>query len=489
MSPTLFAAVDLGASSGRVVAGRVGPDTVELTEAHRFVNEPVRLAGTLHWNIAGLYTEILRGLRFLGRDHGTPVSVGVDSWAVDYGLLDADGALLSAPVHYRDGRTDGVAETINGQLGADALYQRTGLQILPFNTIYQLVAARDTAAYRTADRLLLVPDLIGYWLTGAIGAEVTNASTTQLLDVHDRTWDVDLASSLGLRPELLPSLRQPGDLLGRFRADVAAEVGFDAPVVAVASHDTASAVIGVPAVGDRFAYISCGTWGLAGLELDRPVLSEASREANFTNEAGIDGTVRYLRNVMGLWLLQESVRWWEREGRPADLPTLLADAAGVPAGRTVIEVDDARFLPPGDMPSRIAAYARETGQPVPSAPDEIVRCILDSLALAFRRTIREAMALADHAVDVVHAVGGGARNALLCQLTADATGLPVVAGPVEATALGNLLVQARAAGLVADLADARRLLAATQATVCYEPRPGIDWDSLASRLASTAAKV
>ena len=226
-----------------------------------------------------------------------------------------------------------------------------------------------------------------------------------------------------------------------------------------------------------------------GLELDRPVLSSASREANFTNEAGVDGTIRYLRNVMGLWLLQESVRWWERSGRPADLPTLLADAAGVPAGRTVIDVDDARFLPPGDMPARIAAYARETGQPVPSAPDEVVRCILDSLALAFRHTIRRAVTLADHDVDVVHVVGGGARNALLCQLTADATGLPVVAGPVEATALGNVLVQARAAGLVTDLADARRLLAATQATVRYEPRPGIDWDSLAGRLAPSIAKV
>ncbi|GAA0262829.1 rhamnulokinase family protein [Cryptosporangium japonicum] len=478
-----FAAVDLGASSGRVVAGRVGPGTLELTEAHRFVNEPVRLAGTLHWNVTGLYTEILRGLRFLGRDHGTPVSIGVDSWAVDYGLLDAEGALLGAPVHYRDERTDGVAATVAAEVGAASLYRRTGLQTLPFNTVYQLVAARSSTAYQAASSLLLIPDLIGYWLTGAQGAEVTNASTTQLLDVHRRRWDVELATELRLRPELLPPLRQPGDRLGGLRADVAAEVGFDAPVVAVASHDTASAVIGVPAVGERFAYISCGTWGLAGLELDRPVLTEASRAANFTNEAGIDGSVRYLRNVMGLWLLQESVRWWERAGSGSDLPTLLADAAGVPAGRTVIDVDDARFLPPGDMPSRIAAFAAETGQPVPSAPAEIVRCILDSLALAFRRTIRDAATLASHDVDVVHVVGGGARNALLCQLTSDATGLPVVAGPVEATALGNVLVQARAAGLVRDLGAARELLAATQPTVRYDPRPGIEWDALAARLA------
>ncbi|EXG80760.1 rhamnulokinase [Cryptosporangium arvum] len=478
-----FAAVDLGASSGRVVAGRVGPDTLELTEAHRFVNEPVRLAGTLHWNVTGLYAEILRGLRFLGRDHAVPRSIGVDSWAVDYGLLDAEGALLGAPVHYRDERTEGVAAAVAAEIGAASLYRRTGLQTLPFNTVYQLVAGRKSAAYQAAGALLLIPDLIGYWLTGAQGAEVTNASTTQLLDVHRRSWDVELATDLRLRPELLPPLRQPGDRLGGLREDVAAEVGFDAPVVAVASHDTASAVIGVPAVGDRFAYISCGTWGLAGLELDRPVLSEASREANFTNEAGIDGTVRYLRNVMGLWLLQESVRWWERSGSGSDLPTLLADAAEVPAGRTVIDVDDARFLPPGDMPSRIAAFARETGQPVPATRGEVVRCILDSLALAFRRTIHQASSLASHDVDVVHLVGGGARNALLCRLTADATGLPVVAGPVEATALGNVLVQARAAGVVGDLGEARALLAATQPTVRYDPRPGIDWDTLAARLA------
>ena len=474
----LFAAVDLGASSGRVVAGRVGPQTLELIEVHRFGNEPVRLAGTLHWNLIGLYVEILTGLRVLGRDHGAPVSIGVDSWAVDYGLLDAAGALLSAPVHYRDERTSGVAEAVNAQLGADKLYDRTGLQTLPFNTVYQLVAARRTAAYQAAASLLLIPDLIGFWLAGCLGAEVTNASTTGLLDVRSRSWDTDLARRLGLRPELLPPLRQPGDQLGSLRPDVAAETGIDAPVVAVASHDTASAVIGVPATGKNFGYISCGTWGLAGLELDRPVLSAASRAANFTNEAGIDGTVRYLRNVMGLWLLQESVRWWDRVGLPADLPTLLADAAAVPAGKTVIDVDDPRFLPPGDMPGRIAACARETGQPVPTAPDEVVRCVLDSLALAFRRTLREASDLADKDVDVVHIVGGGARNALLCQLTADACGRPVVAGPVEATALGNILVQARAAGLVGDLRAARRLLAATQPTRRYEPAPGVNWETL-----------
>ncbi|TQS44483.1 rhamnulokinase [Cryptosporangium phraense] len=474
---TAFAAVDLGASSGRVVVGRVGPDALDLHEVHRFANEPVRLAGTLHWDVPALYREALAGLR----QAGPVTSIGVDSWAVDYGLLDDSGALLGAPVHYRDRRTEGVAAAVAERIAPDRLYRRSGLQELPFNTLYQLVAARDTAAYRVAQHLLLIPDLVGFWLTGSIGAEVTNASTTQLLDVHKRVWDRELATELGLRPELLPQLRQPGDRLGNLRADVADEVGYDAPVIAVASHDTASAVIGVPAVDARFAYISCGTWGLAGLELDRPVLTEASRRANFTNEAGIDGTVRYLRNVMGLWLLQESVRWWERSGSRADLPTLLADAAGVPAGRTVIDVDDARFLPPGDMPSRIVAYAEETAQPVPSAPGEVVRCILDSLALAFRRTLRQAVALAGHDADVVHLVGGGARNALLCQLTADATGLPVVAGPVEATALGNVLVQARAAGLLHSLADARELLAATQRTVRYEPRSGVDWEGLTRR--------
>lgn len=452
MSEATFAAVDLGASSGRVMAGRVGPGVLELDEVRRFPNRPVRVNGTLHWDILGLYGNVLDGLR--AAPSGL-ASVGIDSWAVDYGLLDAGGSLLGNPVHYRDSRTDGVMDRVRAELGDDLLYGASGLQFLPFNTIYQLVADDLSGA----STLLLVPDLLAYWLTGEIGAERTNASTTGLLDVRDGTWSRDLLDRLDLPAKILPPLREPGSVIGALRPDVAAETGHGGlRVTAVGSHDTASAVAAVPATTDRFAYISCGTWSLVGVELDAPVLTEASREANFTNEGGVDGTVRYLRNVMGLWLLQECLRAW---GNP-DLPALLAEAGRVPGLRSLIDPDDPEFLPPGDMPSRIAAHCRRRGFPEPAGRAATVRCIMDSLALAHRVTLRRAAALSGVDIEVVHLVGGGSRNDLLCRLTADAAGLPVVAGPVEATALGNVLAQARAHGAVRDLAEARALVAATQ---------------------------
>lgn len=459
-----YAAVDLGASSGRVMVGHVGPDRLELAEAHRFPNRPVRLPEGLRWDILALYGGVLDGLRAAGRVD----SVGIDSWAVDYGLLDADGALLGNPVHYRDARTEGVAEKVWATVPAAELYAATGLQYAPFNTLYQLAAARDSARLAHAKRLLLVPDLISYWLTGLQGTELTNASTTQLVDPTTRDWSYGVAERLGIDLGLFAPLRQPGDSAGVLRDEVLAETGLAGPiaVTAVGSHDTASAVTAVPAGGERFAYICTGTWSLAGLELDAPVLTEESRAANFTNELGLDGTVRYLRNIMGLWLLQECVREW---GSP-DLAALLSAAAEAQPLRSVVDAGDAAFLAPGRMPARIAEACRATGQPVPDSPAGFTRCILDSLALAHRRAVADAMRLADRPVDVVHVVGGGARNALLCQLTADACGLPVVAGPAEAAALGNVLVQARAHGLVGDRAAMRRLLARTQPLTRYEPR-------------------
>ncbi|GAA3441395.1 rhamnulokinase [Planomonospora venezuelensis] len=468
------AAVDLGASSGRVMVGRLGPGTLELTEAHRFANEPVRLGATLHWDILALYAGVLRGLRAAGPVAG----VGIDSWAVDYGLLDASGALLGNPVHYRDARTDGLADRVADKLGRERLYAVTGLQHLPFNTLYQLAAAAGTPQYGLAERLLLIPDLLAYWLTGEVGAEVTNASTTQLYDLHRRTWAAELMTEAGLRPELMAPLREPGTRIGPVRPETG--LPGSPEVVAVASHDTASAVVAVPASGERFAYISCGTWSLVGVELDRPVLSEAGRRANFTNETGVDGTIRYLRNVMGLWLLQESMRAWGLTD-PADL---LRRAADRPAFASVVDVDDPVFMPPGDMPGRIADACRATGQPVPETPAATVRCIVDSLALAHRRAVRQAQELSGRHVEVVHVVGGGARNALLCQLTADACGLPVVAGPVEATALGNVLIQARAAGAAGPgLPELRALVRDTQHLIRYEPRgDSSSWAAAEARL-------
>jgi rhamnulokinase len=465
-----FAAVDLGASSGRVMVASVAPGAVELREVHRFANRPVRLRGTLHWDVLSLWAGVQDGLRIAGRE-GSLAGVGVDSWGVDYGLLDEDGALLANPVHYRDGRTDGVAEQVARSFGPAELYATTGVQVLPFNTVFQLVAARDSRTMREAATALLMPDLFGYWLTGAMNSELTNASTTGLLDVRSRTWSADVAKRLGVRGELFPPVREPGTRLGSVLPAVAADCGIgEVPVFAVGSHDTASAVLGVPARDERFGYISCGTWSLVGVELAAPVTTEAARAANFSNELGVDSTVRFLRNVMGLWLLQESIRTWQRAGHAVDLPRLLDDAAGLPARCCVIDPDRPEFLPPGDMPARVQAECRRTDQPVPRSPAEITRCILDSLAAAYRRRIRQAADLSGAAVEVVHLVGGGARNALLCQLTADACELPVVAGPVEAAAYGNVLVQARAAGVLSgDRTELRALLRAAD-TVTYLPR-------------------
>jgi rhamnulokinase len=448
----------------------VSSDGVALHEVHRFPNRPVTVDGTLHWDVLSLWAGVVDGLRIAGRS-GPLAGIGVDSWAIDYGLLDEDGRLLGNPVHYRDRRTDGVADVVASTIGLDELYATTGVQLLPFNTVFQWVAARDSWAMRNAAHALLVPDLFGYWLTGQLGSELTNASTTGLLDVRSGAWADELFKRLELRSDLLAPIRRPGDEVGRLRPGVAADCGLGSvPVLAVGSHDTASAVLGVPARGERFAYISCGTWSLVGVELDAPVTTAAARAANFSNELGVDATVRFLRNVMGLWLLQESVRTWERDGSPVDLPRLLAEAATLPGRRSVIDPDRPEFLPPGDMPSRLRAECRRAGQPVPETPAEITRCILDSLAAAYRRTVREAAALSGAPVEVVHLVGGGAHNALLCQLTADACELPVVAGPVEAAAYGNVLVQARAAGVVSgDRTELRSLLRGTD-TVTYQPR-------------------
>jgi rhamnulokinase len=469
------------------MVARVGTDRVDLTEAHRFPNRPVRTAGTLHWDVLGLYAGVLDGLRAAGRDAGRLDGIGIDSWAVDYGLLDADGELLGNPMHYRDVAHEAAVQAVHSVTPAEELYRVNGLQHLPFNTVFQLAARRGTPQLEAARRLLLIPDLLAHWLTGAVGAEVTNASTTGLLDASSRQWSEELIDRLHLPRELFPALTTPGDRLGELRDDVLAETGLigPVPVTAVGSHDTASAVVGVPATSDRFAYISCGTWSLVGVELEKPVLSEASRAAGFTNELGVDGTVRYLHNVMGLWLLQECQRTWAASGLPADLTDLLAAAAQVSAFTAVVDADDPALLPPGDMPARIAAACSRAGQTPPQSQAETVRCILDSLALAYRRTVRRAAELSGRDVEVVHVVGGGARNTLLCQLTADACGLPVLAGPVEAAALGNALVQARAGGVLAGgLAEMRALLRTTQDLRLYLPTPGAEtaWQSAEDRL-------
>ena len=481
MTATAFAAADLGASSGRVIQGTLADGRFHLEEAARFANGPLPDGDSIRWDAEALFANIRNGINAALARSGGLASVGVDTWGVDYGRLDAAGKLLEPPFNYRDARTAGVPERFFSGFPAERLYAAAGLQVMPFNTIFQLVADRG---WDEVARILLLPDLFGYWLTGRGVAEVTIASTTGLLDVASRTWSREvsdhLATAYGIPAgRILPDLVEPGTIL----ADSAPGV-LDAvtPVVAVGSHDTASAVAAIPAVGSDFAFISSGTWSLVGLELPEPVLTEDSRRADFTNELGVDGTVRYLKNVMGLWVLSESVRTWRAQGLQVELLDLLAEAARQPGLACVVDIDDERLLPPGDMPARLRTIAAEGGRTLGESPAEIARCIMDSLALAYRRTIRNACRLAGREVRVVHIVGGGSQNRFLCQLTADATGLPVVAGPAEGTALGSLLVQARAMGaLSGDLTELRKVAIASSELVSYTPGGlGIDpalWDA------------
>jgi rhamnulokinase len=478
-----FVAVDLGATSGRVMLGVVRscagsrPPQVELVECGRFANGPVTdQRGALRWDVRALWRGILDGLRSaaeVARERGVEIrGIGVDSWAVDHGFLDAAGDLVADPFCYRDLRTDGTAGEVYRRISFADHYAVNGLQDLPFTTEFQLVAGRGDAEWARADQLLLIPDLIGYWLTGRRVAEVTNASTTGLLDARSRTWSADLLDRLAaVYPELaglrdrLPELVEPGTAVGQLVPEVREATGLgEVPVFAVASHDTASAVAATPLPKTAGAYISSGTWSLVGLELLGPRLTEGSRAANFTNELGLDGTVRYLRNVMGLWVLDECLRAWEESGDPVDRAALLDAAAAEPPSAVLLDVDGDELLAPGDMPRRVADAVVRAGGDSPASRAALARVVLDSLAAAYARVIGEASDLADVEVGVVHVVGGGSQNQLLCRLTAEATGLPVIAGPAEATALGNVLVQARAAGVLGlgqGLADLRGLVVAS----------------------------
>ena len=457
------AAVDLGASSGRVVLANVGPDGMSLREVHRFPNTPVRVRGVLRWDVLALWAGILDGLRAAG-----PLdAVGVDGWGVDYALLDADGELLGDPAHYRDPRTAPAVAAVLADLGGEALYAANGTQLQPFNTMFQLMADRGSARLRAAANAVLIPDLMTYWLSGALGTELTNASTTGLLDPRTRDWAGALARRLDVPIDLFPPLRLAGEIAGTARADTGLDPALQ--VVTVPSHDTASAVAGVPAeASSRFAYVCTGTWALVGVELPEPVMTEAARESNFTNEIGVDGSIRFLRNVTGFWLLQECVRAWRWAGLDVDAAALTRAAADVAPLRAIVDVQEPGFAAPDDMPARVCRAALRTSGVTPSTPAEITRCVIDSMAVAVRHAIADAVRLSGRSVDVVHIVGGGVANALFCQAVADACGRPVIAGPVEAASWGNAIVQARALGIVdGPFADARALIRAAERPVAY----------------------
>ena len=436
------------------MAGRIEDGRIDLEVVHRFPNGVVEVDGHLRWDVARLVTEVQAGLDRLVAVHPEVESIGIDTWGVDYGLLDGNGELLAPPIAYRDDRTAAVIDEVHARVTPEDLFAINGLQFLPFTTLFQLVAEQRGPQWDQATQLALIPDLIAHELTGELRTEATNASTTGLLDICTGDWSTDLLDRLGVPPSLLPAIEAPGAVRGTGPHGL--------PVVTVGSHDTASAVVGVPATAEHLAYVASGTWSLAGVELPAPVLTPEARAANFTNEGGVDGRTRFLRNVGGLWLLQESMRAWGTD----DVLGLVAEAAELPDGGPVIDVDDPAFVSPGDMPRRIAdAAGRRDLTPVATA-----RCIIDSLATAYARTVQEAAALADSTVEVIHVVGGGSANDLLCRRTAALAGVPVVAGPVEATALGNVVVQARAAGaLSGSLGDLRAVIAASVELRRFDP--------------------
>jgi rhamnulokinase len=485
-----LAAVDLGAQSGRVAVGRFDGERLDVTEVHRFENVPVQTRDRLNWDILRLFRNVLDGLRAAARESGRVDAVAVDSWAVDFGLLDAKGRLVQNPVHYRDVRRARAMEGVLARLPARELYERTGIQLMPINTIFELgaMAAERDPALDVADSLLMIPDLLQYWLCGSRTSEFTNATTTQFFDPRAGGWATDLLERLDVPARLLPEVVQPGTKLAPLSGPVADETRLgDADVVAVATHDTGSAVAAVPFRRPDSIFISAGTWSLVGLEVQAPVIDDAAFAANLTNEGGVGDTFRLLRNVTGLWLLHECRRVWALEGRGHSFEELLALAEDAPALRSFIDPNDPVFAEPGDMPARVRAFCVHTGQEEPGGQGAVVRCILESLALKHAEAIDSVTSVGGVSPREVHVVGGGARNELLCRWTAAASGLPVLAGPEEATLLGNLLVQAMSLGEVGSLAEGREVVRASVAPVVYEPEEGATWREARERFAEAVA--
>jgi rhamnulokinase len=487
-----MAAVDLGAQSGRIALGRLDGERLSVVTVHRFPNAPVRVEGRLHWDILRLYDGVLEGLRAARREASGHIdSVGIDTWGVDFALLDRAGRLLQNPVHHRDDRSAKGMAFVLERVSARDLYARTGIQLMPINTVFQLGAmvAEEDPALEAADGLLLVPDLLHYWLSGTRSCEFTNATTTACLDPAAGTWASELLAAIGVPRRLFPEVVPPGTPLGTVRDDVAEQTRLGGTqVIAPATHDTGSAVAAVPFRRPGAAYISAGTWSLVGVELASALVDERTFAANLTNEGGVGGTFRLLRNVTGLWLLDQCRLTWAAEGLAWSFDELVAMAEEVAPPSAIIDPDDPSFAAPGEMPRLIQEFCRRTGQEPPETPGEIVHCVLKSIALRHRHAIELLGKALGAPPPEVHVVGGGARNRLLCQWTADATGLAVLAGPVEATEIGNLLVQALALGELSSLEEAREVVRASAAPVLYEPRDGEAWAETYARFEVLAAR-
>jgi rhamnulokinase len=469
--PLNFLSIDLGASSGRVLLARWDGVRFVLQELHRFPNGAVNVMGHLQWDVLRLWSEIKDGIARYAAQFNEPLAgIGVDTWGVDFALLDRAGHLLGNPYCYRDSRTDGMMEKVFQRASRAEIFSQTGLQFMPINTLFQLysLVEADDPLLAIADTMLLMPDLFHYWLSGRQTAEYTIASTTQMLHCESRTWASSLLNRVGIPTRLLPPLIHPGNLIGELRGEIIRETNLknSAPVIAVGSHDTASAVVAVPSLDEHSAYISSGTWSLVGVEIAEPILDARALRLNFTNEGGVNNTIRLLKNVSGLWLLQECKRHWGDVG----WDEVIAHAEKSASFKSLINPDAADFLNPADMPQAIRSYCRRVGEPEPDSVGEMARCCLESLALKYRWVIEALETLIGREIKTIRIVGGGSQNKLLCQFTADASGRVVVAGPVEATALGNALVQAMALKQVASLAEARAVSLASSSTEIFTPR-------------------
>jgi len=484
MTTGSFLAFDLGASSGRAMLGRLAEGRIAIRELHRFPNEMVELGGHLHWNIVQLYQEIKQGMKLcVAQGEARPEGLALDTWGVDFGFLAADGSLLALPFAYRDPMTNGAPEEFFKRVPRSRVYELTGIQFMQINTLFQLCAlVRDRwPPLGVADAFLMVPDLLNYLLTGTRKTEFTIATTSQLYNPVKQDWEEELLTALGLPRMMMQEIVPPGTVIGDLRPAVAAETGLGSvPVIATTSHDTASAVAAVPAEGTDWAYISSGTWSLVGFESGRPVITKQALDLNVTNEGGVGGTFRVLKNVTGLWLVQECRSSWARE-REYGYGELAEMATAAPPFAALVDPDHASFLNPAEMPEAICRYCAATGQQRPAGPAEFMRCILESLALKQRMVLEQLRELRGRPFETVHIIGGGSQNETLCQFTANATGLPVLAGPVEATAVGNLLVQALGLGHITSLAELREVVRRSFPLRRYEPANTAAWDSAYAR--------
>ncbi len=475
-----FLAFDLGAESGRAVMGLLNGDKLRLEDVHRFRNGGVSAGGSLHWDVLRLFEEMKEGLRMAVHTYGKDIAgAGIDTWGVDFGLLGPNDILLGNPVCYRDSRTDGMMEEAFSIVPRAEVYDRTGIQFMQFNTVFQLLAlARQNPwLLDTAKAMLMMPDLLNFWFTGEKANEFTDATTTQFYNPNKGGYDTELLGKFGIPTHFLQKIVSPGTVLGGLRESITAETGAGAiSWVAPATHDTGSAVASVPATGKNYAYISCGTWSLMGIESPSPIINPLALEFNVTNEGGVSGTYRVLRNIMGLWLVQECKRTWGQQGKEISYSTLTEMAANAEPFRSIVDPDDTSFLKPCDMPSRIREFCVRTNQPIPESEGQVVRTALDSLALKYRWVLERLEKLVGQRLDTIHMVGGGIQNTLLCQLAANVTGRPVVAGPVEATAIGNILVQAMGLGHIASIEQGREVVRKSFDLVTYEPKldPRVD---------------